>query len=429
MIPLMKIHIDIDSFFVSAERIKDPSLEGIPIAVGGRSDGNIFNRYTPSQSVNLENRGAFVSSFYERYDASKARNNIEQFKDSHGVIRGILTTASYEARAFGISTAMSINEAIKRCPNLIIKTPDMAYYQKLSHQLHNFLNKKIPKIEQASIDEFYGDLDGWIEDENVHEYIQKLKSDIKTALHLPVSIGAAHTKSIAKLATTSAKPFGTRTIFTHEHYDFVKDITIEAFPGIGKRMRTKLKNYALHTLADVLAAKELVTSISPYAKELYHKIEGSDNSDVNTSRVRKSIGMARTFDAELDRKELKRRVIVMSRHLSFAIMKLHVLPTTYHFSLSYSGNQHSSANISSNTLFHEQHLQGIMLSLYQQSDIHSNTKVIRISMNASHFTHTAKRELSLIDFDDAQKAHHFSKTLFELRSRYGLNIIKYGSEF
>jgi len=74
------------------------------------------------------------------------------------------TTSSYEARAFGIKTAMTIREALQLCPHLIIKAPNMSFYQELSHKLHDFLSTRIPLIEQASIDEFYGDLSGWVED-------------------------------------------------------------------------------------------------------------------------------------------------------------------------------------------------------------------------------------------------------------------------
>jgi len=323
---------------------------------------------------------------------------------------------------------MTIKEALLRCPHLIIKTPDMEFYQKLSHQLHNFLLKKIPKVEQASIDEFYGDLEGWIEGDEIFTFINELKVEIKKELNLPVSIGASHTKSLAKLATTSAKPFGCKVVESYEVYDFVKDLKIEKFPGIGRQMQKKFKKYALFTLGDILASRELVESISPYAKELYKKIEGSDSEAVKTNRVRKSIGIARTFDAVLDRVELRRRVLIIVRHLSFAIMKLGVFPTTYHLSLSYSQNQNTHTNISSNEMFNEAHLKKIMLNLYKKSDTFSNLKVIRVSMSAGNFTHNSKRELSLIDFDKSYKAHKFSKLLFELRSKYGLNIIRYADE-
>jgi DNA polymerase-4 len=172
----MKIHIDIDCFFVSAVRINDPSLEGKPVAIGGRSDTQIFTKDAKKQSVNLQNSGSFVSTFYKTYEKS---DDIDAFVDADGRIRGILTTSSYEARSFGIKTAMTIREALMLCPHLIIKAPNMSLYQKLSHELHEFLQSKIPLIEQASIDEFYGDLSGWVEDDEVEQFIDNLRHEIK----------------------------------------------------------------------------------------------------------------------------------------------------------------------------------------------------------------------------------------------------------
>ncbi|MDD2448783.1 MAG: DNA polymerase IV, partial [Sulfurimonas sp.] len=172
----MKIHIDIDCFFVSAVRIIDPSLEGKPVAIGGRSDAQIFTKEAKKQSVNLENSGSFVSTFYKTYEKS---DDINAFVDADGRVRGILTTSSYEARSFGIKTAMTIREALMLCPHLIIKAPNMSLYQKLSHELHEFLQSKIPLIEQASIDEFYGDLSGWVEDDEVEQFIDNLRHEIK----------------------------------------------------------------------------------------------------------------------------------------------------------------------------------------------------------------------------------------------------------
>ncbi|MEN8304637.1 MAG: hypothetical protein ABFQ64_11285 [Campylobacterota bacterium] len=173
----MKIHIDIDCFFASAARIIDPSLEHMPIAIGGRSDTKIFNKEAKNQTVNFENSGSFVPTFYKAYEAKD--DDIDAFKDADGKVRGILTTSSYEAREYGIKTAMSIREALQLCPHLIIKAPNMSLYQELSHKLHEFLSTKIPLIEQASIDEFYGDLSGWVEDEDIPAFIDNLRHEIK----------------------------------------------------------------------------------------------------------------------------------------------------------------------------------------------------------------------------------------------------------
>ena len=122
----MKIHIDIDCFFASAARIVDSSLENKPIAIGGRSDTKIFNKEAKKQTVNFENSGSFVPTFYKTYEQSD--DDIDTFKDKDGRIRGILTTSSYEARSYGIKTAMSIKEALGLCPHLIIKAPNMCIF-------------------------------------------------------------------------------------------------------------------------------------------------------------------------------------------------------------------------------------------------------------------------------------------------------------
>ncbi|HEX5622979.1 MAG TPA: DNA polymerase IV, partial [Sulfuricurvum sp.] len=136
----MKIHIDLDCFFVSAQRTIDPSLEGKAVAIGGRGDPFIFSHERSNQELLLDNSGSFVGSFFHRYNG----DDLAQFIDPDGRIRGILTTASYEARSYGINTGMSIREALVRCPNLIIKSPNMQLYHELSHALHQFLQERIP---------------------------------------------------------------------------------------------------------------------------------------------------------------------------------------------------------------------------------------------------------------------------------------------
>ena len=107
----MKIHIDIDSFFVSAARIVEPSLEGKPVAIGGRSDTKIFESGDEGvQAVDFQNSGSFVPTFYKHYN--ERDDDLENFIDEKGKVRGILTTASYEARAYGVKTAMRIEEAL-----------------------------------------------------------------------------------------------------------------------------------------------------------------------------------------------------------------------------------------------------------------------------------------------------------------------------
>lgn len=422
----MKIHIDIDCFFASAARINDPSLEHKAIAIGGRCDTKIFTKQAKKQTVNFENSGSFVPTFYKTYETSD--DDIDAFKDSGGRIRGILTTSSYEAREYGIKTAMNIKDALELCPHLIIKAPNMSLYQKLSHELHEFLAARIPLVEQASIDEFYGDLAGWIEDEDVPQFIDNLRHEIKKVLKLPVSIGASKTRYIAKLATTYAKPFGCKTIYKHDYDKFINPIKIEDFAGIGRSMRTKLHSVYIYTLGELRARQGTVESWGPYAKELYLRVSGLSDSDIKTTHKRKSIGISRTIDALYDRAELKRRIHVLARHLSFAILKLNVIPTVFHLSLAYEGNQKSHKNISLAEVFTEKKFDSLCQHLFNEADIHKRLHVIRLSINCSSFTRDSKKELSLIGFEESQNMKKLTDSVQELRERYGINSLKWASE-
>jgi DNA polymerase-4 len=421
----MKIHIDIDCFFVSAARIDDPSLEGKSVAIGGRSDTRIFQKDAKNQVVNFENSGSFVPTFYKEYQKS---DDIDAFRDENNKIRGILTTSSYEARAYGVKTAMNISDALRLCPELIIKAPNMSLYQKLSHQLNDFLCLKIPLIEQASIDEFYADLSGWVRDDDTLEFINNLKKEIKDKLKLPVSIGAADTRYIAKLATSYAKPFGCKVVRTSEFDTFIKDIKVDQFAGIGKSMKARLKSAQIHTLGELRERKGTVCSWGPYAKELYKRVNGESDAQIQTTKKRKSIGISRTFDPLFDRAEVIRRVHVLARHLSFAILKLKVIPTVFHLSISYEMNQKSHKNISLAEIFTEKKFDSLCVDLFNEADIHRRLHIIRLSINCSSFTRDSKKELSLIGFEDEQKMKKLTDSTQHLKEKYGIDTLKWGSE-
>ena len=421
----MKIHIDIDCFFVSAARILEPELEHKPVAIGGRSDTKIFTPDAKNQTVNFENSGSFVPTFYKEYDETC---DIKDFTDADGRLRGILTTSSYEARAYGIKTGMSIREALQLCPHLIIKAPNMSLYQELSHKLHNFLALKIPLIEQASIDEFYGDLSGWIDDSDIPRFIDNLRHEIKKELQLPVSIGAAQTRYIAKLATSCAKPFGCKTITEYEFDSFINPIKVEDFAGIGKSMKNRLHAVQIKTLGELRKRRGTVESWGPYAKELYKRINGESDAEIKTNHKRKSIGISRTFDALYDRTELQRRIHVLARHLSFAIMKLHVIPTVFHLGIAYEMNQKSHKNISLAEIFTEKKFDALCIALFHAADIHKRLCVIRLSISCSSFTKDSKKELSLIGFEADQKMHTLTCNVQKLREKYGIDTLKFASE-
>jgi len=422
----MKIHIDIDCFFVSALRTKDNSLIGKPVGIGGRTDTKIFDQSAKEQTVNFQNSGSFVPTFYKAY--KQKDDDLVNFMDVDGKVRGILTTASYEARAFGVTTAMRITEALELCPELIIKAPNMSLFQELSHQLHQFLLLRIPLVEQASIDEFFGDLSGWVEPEDVESFCKALQQEILQTLALPVSIGAAKTKYIAKLTTSFAKPFGVKVVFPHQQMAFVKQIDIAAFPGIGKRTKEKLHQSGIYTLGELYERRDRLKALGSYAKGLYKKIFCFEDEPLRPYKERKSIGISRTIEPLYDRKELERRVIILARHLSFAIMQLDLYPTRYSLSLRYEMGKKSSLSITERTLFCEDFLYTLVCQLLQQVDTYKQLHIIRISLYCTNFTKTAKQELDITTFHIQKKKRHLSKLLSQTRQKYGLDIVKNARE-
>jgi DNA polymerase-4 len=421
----VKIHIDIDSFFVSAARIADPSLQNKAVVIGGRSDTKIFSRDAKKQTIDFKNSGSFVPTFYKAYEEHD--DDIDAFMEN-GRLRGILTTASYEARAYGIKTAMSLREAKELCPQLIIKAPNMSLYQELSHKLHSFLSLKIPLIEQASIDEFYGDLSGWVDDSDVTQFINELRSEIKESLKLPVSIGAAQTKYIAKLATSSAKPFGCKCIYPEDFENFINPIAIELFAGIGKSLQRELHKAHIYTLGELRKRRRVVESLGPYAAELYRRVNAESDTPIKPKQKRKSIGISRTFDPLLQRTELKRRLHILIRHLSYAIYKLNVIPTTFQLEIRYEGGIKSHTNLSQAKRFSEKRFDTMFLAMLKKADIHPCHRVIRLSLSCGSFTKDSKKELSLIGFKEEENMCKLSESSNRLREKYGLNIIKFASE-
>jgi DNA polymerase-4 len=422
----MIIHIDIDCFFVSALRIKEPALRGLPVAIGGRSDTKIFDASSKKQVVNFDNSGSFVPTFYKDYERSD--NDIKNFLDSKGNITGILTTASYEAREYGVRTAMRIAEALKLCPNLIIKSPNMSLYQKLSHQLYEYLSLKIPVIEQASIDEFYGDLDGWIDDNDVKKFICDLKASIKEDIKLPVSIGASYTRFYAKLATNFAKPYGCKILNKLDVKNKVYPLDISLFPGIGKRTQDKLYNSGIYTIGDIIKRKERVLALGPYAKNLYKKLYYEIKEPLNVNKKRKSIGISRSIEPLYDREELKRRIKILSRHLCYAVLKLGVMPTVYHLGLKYEMNKKSYINKSSTVMFNEDFFYNLVSEMLKEADIYKRYGVIRISLHCSSFTRDSKKELDIISYNESLKQRKLSEYIHKVRDKYGLDLLKRGSE-
>lgn len=420
----MIIHLDLDCFFASCERVRNPSLEGKCVAVGGRGDPFIFDK-TPSRAKKLMtlNTGAFVPSLFHADHDSR-----NYFKDGD-TLRGIITTASYEARAYGIKTAMSVHEALRLCPHLILLPPNHLLYHTMSHELMEYLSRVVPVMEQYSIDEMFGDLRGWIAEEDTYEFIRHLQNDISVQFKLPVSIGASSSKWIAKLATSAAKPYGVCVVSKDEIESFVKDIPIREFPGVGKVLSLKMERYAIKTVGDAWKSKTLIQSWGRQGLDLYTRLRGSDNEAVQANRSRKGIGISRSMDHPIkERDELFRRIHILIRHWSHTIMKLGVNPTTYSFSLGYENWGSSKKQYTLYRLFNETFLQNFTIEKFRELDIYPHIPVTHIAMSASKFIHHDPKSFDLLEIQNDTKMRSLTDALTKVRDKYGMDIVRGGGE-
>ena len=422
----MFLHVDVDSFFASAERSVDPSLNGVPMAVGSRSNLEIFERDRIETRLMNENSGAFVAPVFY----TSARKSFEEYfvdeVNRECRIRGIITSASYEARRYGVKTAMPVAQALRLCPKMIVIPSRYRLYHTLSQKLYGFMCMKIPKVEQYSIDEFFADVSGWISEDQCYGFAVSLKEEIYARFGLPVSIGISKAKWIAKLATESAKPFGVYEV--KDIPDYIEEIPVEAFPGIGRGFQERLRKHYIRTLGEASRHKALFYSWKKPGIQLYGRITGTDEEGVDAGQsTRKSIGISRTFDPIYDTEEIWRRIMVMARHIVYMVMDMGVNPTSYYLKINYEYGIKVKRTERVDRIFSEMLYKEILETMYRILLL-SGRGAVKLTLSVSGFTSQYHRTLSLLELERDIKAYRLSQEIQTLRSRFGLDILKTANE-
>ncbi|HRM76949.1 MAG TPA: DNA polymerase IV [Aliarcobacter cryaerophilus] len=420
----MFIHIDLDCYFVSAHRTLDKSLHNIPVAVGGKSNVDIFS-HTRVKRTMATNRASFSSKILDSEDENSSN---DYFVDENNKIRGIITSASYEARAFGVKTAMSVNEALKLCPNLKMIPPKYNLYDELSSKLKELLELEIPLIEQFSIDEFFGDLTGYIKEDEAEDFARKLKDKIFKELNLPCSIGLANTKYLSKLMTNEAKPNNIKLLKKENIEEFTKNILIENFTGIGKSFCEKLSGYNIKTLGDIRKNKNLFYSFGKVGIDTYNRVCGIKDSKLNITKEKKSIGIGRSFDVVFNREELKRRVMILSRYLSFIVKKDGHNPLSFQIHIKYESNIKTKAQENSNKIFNEFDFKNSIINLFMQADKHRNHGVVQLYITVFNFAKKGEHTYNLFEYEDDLKKDKLGENIQNLREKFGIDILKSACE-
>ena len=254
------IHIDMDAFYASIEQRDNPQYSGKPIAVGGSPEG----------------RG------------------------------GVVATASYEARKFGIRSAMSSKKALQLCADVIFVRPRFEVYKEVSQQIRGIFKQYTDLIEPLSLDEAFLDVS---EDKqqigSALEIAKLIKQAIKDQLQLTASAGVSVNKFIAKIASDMHKPDGLTFIGPSRIESFMESLAVEKFFGVGKVTAEKMKNRGLHTGADLkrLTEQELTKHFGKSGKFYYKIVRGVDDREVQPNRETKSVGAEDTFPFDLEELE------------------------------------------------------------------------------------------------------------------------------
>ena len=421
----MFLHIDIDCFFISAERSVNPKLLNRPAAVGSRSNLEIFSKDRQNIKLMNINSGAFVTPvFHSDFNRTFENYFIDKINNKEK-IRGIITTSSYEARAYGVKTAMPIAQALQLCPDMIVVPSNYPLYHKLSKAIYIYLKSKIPQIEQYSIDEFFGSVDGWIDESNIEEFAQEIKQELYDKFKIPVSVGIANAKYIAKLATNEAKPFG--ICYVKDHHKFIENIPIEKFMGIGKSFSQKLHSYGIKTLGDVCKNRDLLYRWKLPGIELFNRVCTQNSGEIAKKEPKKSIGLGRTFDKIYDYTEINRRVIIMARHIAYMVNKSKVNPLRFELQINYSDGSKKRAGIKTDRAFNEQLLKESLSNLLKEI-WQDNRGAIKLRVSVSNFSDNKNRTLSLMDIDEDLKQQKLDSAISKLRNSFGIDILKSGNE-
>lgn len=268
------VHLDLDTFFVSVERLLNSKLHNIPVLVGGVSD------------------------------------------------RGVVASCSYEARSFGIYSGMSMKIARRLCPQAAVVRGDSGKYSHYSGIITDILRQNTPVMEKASVDEFYLDMTGMDKVFGVIKYSNELRSKIIKETGLPVSMGLSKNKTVSKVATGESKPNGQMRIEFGREKDFLAPLPVKKIPGVGNETFQVLSELGIKTIYTLqqMPQQAVERVLGKNGQSIWLKAQGVDNTPVKPFYERESLSQERTFDKDtIDVKKLTNIVMAMAEGLAYQL--------------------------------------------------------------------------------------------------------------
>ncbi len=363
-------HFDLDSFFVSVEMINNPSLRGKAVIVGGTAE------------------------------------------------RGVVTTCSYEARKFGVHSAMPMKQAMQLCPHAILVQGTRGEYSRYSRWVTNIIAAKAPLFEKASIDEFYIDLTGMDKFFNPLQWTIDLRKQIMDETQLPISFGLSSNKMVSKIATDEAKPNGYLFVQPGKEKEFLAPLPVNKFSGVGNQTFLKLKAMEIHLIGDILKHDEkfLEKELGKWGTDLYRKAQGISASMVTNYREAKSISNENTFHENISNEQLLLiELVKMVERVGYELRQDEKLCGCIAVKIRYPNFETSSKQTAIDYTLRDDELIPVAIDLFHKLWV--KDKPIRLlGVRLSELTnHAIQGSL----FDDAEKKNNLYKAIDGVKNKFG----------
>jgi DNA polymerase IV len=373
--PLRHIaHFDLDAFFVSVEILKNPALKGKPIIVGG--DGQ----------------------------------------------RGIVAACSYEARKYGIQSAMPALTAKRLCPDAIFLRGSYHDYSHYSRLVTQIVAHSVPVYEKASVDEFYIDMTGMDRFFGVSQYTRELREKIIRETGLPISYGLSTSKLVSKMATNEAKPNGYLEVAPGMETAFLWPMTVDKIPGVGKQTQIQLHNLGIVTIEQIAKTppEQLEHHFGKWGRKLWEKAHGLSDSPVEHYSEQKSISHENTFDADFaDIDFLHTELVKLTEKTAYNLREDRKLTGCVTLKLRYA----DFTTVSKQEVVDYTALDHILISKIKDLFNRLYKKGEKVRLLGVRFSHLVPMTVQMNLFDDALEKLELYKAVDNIKNQFGTDAI------
>lgn len=369
------VHLDLDTFFVSVERLANSALVGKPVLVGGTDS------------------------------------------------RGVVASCSYEARRFGIHSAMPMRTALQLCPEAVVIKGDASRYSKASDIITDIIKEEVPLFEKTSIDEFYADLTGMDKFFGCFKLTSEIRDRIIRETGLPISFGLSTNKTVAKVATGEAKPNNKIEVSRGHEKPFLAPLSVKKIPMVGDKTTLLLSQMGvkkIHTLQQ-MPIEMLDRAMGKTGVMIWKKANGIDNSPVIAYHEKKSISLERTFQKDtIDVEKLRTLIIAMAENLAFQLRQGDKLTACVTVKIRYSDFNTYTLQKRIPYSSNDHTLIAIAKELFEK--LYNKRLLVRlVGVKCSHLV-GGGHQINL--FDDSEETIRLYQAMDKIRNRYGINAVK-----